>query len=100
MHERAAHLVKMANDIGTFFASQSPSEPAAAVQGAAAHLKLFWSPSMRKLLLDTYDAGEAEDLAPIIQSAIKAHRTTLVRTNSHVPAEEEFIFPAGGGDAG
>lgn len=100
MHDRSEHLVKMANDIGAFFASQSPSEPAAGPQGAAAHLKLFWSPGMREQLVTDFEAGRSPGLSPVIADAIRRHRTTLVRTDSHVAAEAEVIFPRGGGDAG
>jgi len=40
------HMVKMANEIGAFFASESP--PGQAPKDVANHLKRFWDPRMRR----------------------------------------------------
>ncbi|PTW59843.1 formate dehydrogenase subunit delta [Breoghania corrubedonensis] len=45
----AAKLVYKANQIATFFQSQSPDEAAA---GVAAHINKFWEPRMRRQLAD------------------------------------------------
>jgi formate dehydrogenase subunit delta len=42
------NLVKMANDIGNFFAADPDHE--AAVAGVADHLRKFWDPRMRKAI--------------------------------------------------
>lgn len=65
-----ARLVKMANQIATFFASQPSVEPARAV---AMHLNDFWPPTMRARLLEMIGAGgtalrpEALAAAPLIR---------------------------------
>lgn len=45
-----AHLVRMANQIGTFFAAM-PDRPQA-VADIAGHLQKFWEPRMRRALLE------------------------------------------------
>lgn len=76
MHDPSAQLVKMANQIGTFFQAQTPADSAR--QAIAAHLKSFWAPSMRAQLLGQLDAGGAGDLLPIVASAVRSHHTTLL----------------------
>ena len=39
------YLVKMANDVGNFFAAEAEGE--AAVNAVAGHLRRFWEPRMR-----------------------------------------------------
>jgi len=58
-------LVMMANQIGTFFASQKGDE---AVHGIADHFKKFWDPRMRAALLAHLEAG-GEGLAPQVRRA-------------------------------
>ena len=77
-HDQSAQLVKMANQIGSFFQAQSPSDAGAATQAIAAHLKSFWAPSMRIQLLRDFDAGRTPQLMPIVASALRSHRTTLL----------------------
>ena len=50
-------MIRMANQIATFFASQSGPEGGAA--GAAAHVNDFWAPDMRAALLAHVAAGGA-----------------------------------------
>ena len=59
-------LVYMANQIGTFFASQGPD---AAVAGTAEHIKKFWDPRMRDAILLHLDQGGA-GLDPAVRAAI------------------------------
>ena len=100
MHNKNDNLVKMANQIGTFFESQSSGDPALAAQAVAGHLKLFWAPTMRVDLIATFDRGETAPMMPVVKAAIVAHRLTLLDTRAHVPAESDEVFPEGGGDAG
>lgn len=60
-----ARLVKMANQIATFFASQPSVEASHAV---AAHLNDFWSPPMRARLIEMIAAG-ADALRPEVAGA-------------------------------
>lgn len=69
-HERKSYadgLVKMANQISKFFATQSAQPPA---QGTAGHLKRFWDPRMRKAIVAHLDAGGA-GLEPVARGAIE-----------------------------
>lgn len=100
MHDNEANLVKMANQIATFFESQTPTEPAKSAQALAGHIKLFWAPSMRTRLVDKVQRGDVEGISPIVVTAVHNHSKTLTQTNVHVAAEETLLGPEGGGDAG
>jgi formate dehydrogenase subunit delta len=80
------NLVTMANQIGTFFASYPDQEEASTE--IANHLQRFWAPRMRKQLYSHIDEEGGDGLAPIVLSAIAAHRG------------EKAPPPAPGGDAG
>ncbi len=67
-------LVKMANDIASFFAAEP--EPKVALEGIAGHIKKFWEPRMRRELLAVLDAG-GEGMAPAVVEALRAHRQVL-----------------------
>ena len=61
------HLVKMANEIGAFFASTSDHEEG--VKSIAQHLKSFWDPRMRREIIE-YARSEHGDLTPIAREAV------------------------------
>jgi formate dehydrogenase subunit delta len=63
-------LVYMANQIGTFFASQGEK---AAITGTADHIRNFWDPRMRAGILAHLDAGGA-GLMPAVARAIASLR--------------------------
>lgn len=69
-----AKLVKMANEIAAFYASEP--DRAAAIEGVASHLKRFWEPRMRREILAIFDAG-GEEMAPLVAEAIAANRERL-----------------------
>lgn len=75
-------LIKMANQIGTFFESFPDREEA--LDGIANHLKKFWTPAMRQTLVSAIEvmeanpAYEANELRSIVKLAISKHRITLV----------------------
>lgn len=72
------HLIGMANQIGTFFASMPDHDEALA--GIADHIRRFWEPRMRRALfaaLDDPHGDASRDLAPIVQEALLASRATL-----------------------
>ena len=48
-------LVRIANDIGAFFANAATREEAA--QGVLAHLKRYWDPRMKTQIVAHYRAG-------------------------------------------
>ncbi len=49
-------LVRMANQIGDFFA---PMDEDAAIRGVATHLKRFWTPKMIDEIIGYLDSGQA-----------------------------------------
>lgn len=58
-------LIRMANDIANFFASQPEDE---GVAGVADHINRFWEPRMRRQLFETIDAG-GSGLKPLVLAA-------------------------------
>jgi formate dehydrogenase subunit delta len=69
-------LVRMANQIGTFFMSKPHDE---GVAGIAEHINKFWEPRMRQQFFEIVDAG-GEGLLPIVLEATAKIR----RPNEHV----------------
>ena len=69
------NLIRMANQIGTFFESM-PDRNEAYV-GIVEHLKKFWDPRMRRALLARLDAPAEHGLSDIVQAALRAHRGLL-----------------------
>ena len=67
-------LVKMANEIGAFFAAEP--EPKVALEGIAGHIKKFWEPRMRRELLAALDAG-GDGMSATVRDALLAHRQLL-----------------------
>ena len=63
-------LVMMANQIGTFFASQKHGN---AVAATADHLMKFWEPRMRVAIQAHLAAGGA-GLTPVVRDAVAALR--------------------------
>ena len=67
-------LVKMANQIGTFF--DSMPDRSEALEGIAQHIRKFWVPRMRQRFLAYVDAGGA-GLHPLVLQSVQAHRAVL-----------------------
>lgn len=61
------HLVKMANEIGAFFAGAS--SPEQAPRDVATHLKRYWEPRMRQAMLAHFKQGGA-GLTEVARSAV------------------------------
>lgn len=70
------HLIKMANQIGSFFATMPDREQA--VADLATHLKRFWEPRMRKAFLAHIEQTQGEGLDPIVLEAVSKHMQQLV----------------------
>jgi len=68
------NLVRMANRIGDFFGAMP--DAAEASEGIAGHIRKFWEPRMRQVLLAHVDAG-GEGLQTIVLDAIRGHRGEL-----------------------
>ena len=65
-------LVRMANQIATFFHSQPASE---GPSGVATHINKFWEPRMRRALYAHLDgAAQGEGLAPLVREAVLTRR--------------------------
>jgi formate dehydrogenase subunit delta len=70
------NLVKMANQIGTFFESDPSHEQA--IQGIANHLLKFWDPRMRQQLVAFVENSPDGGLLNIVRESISAHKANLV----------------------
>lgn len=67
------NLVKMANQIGSFFAAWP--DPEAARKEVANHLTRFWDPRMRAALLAHVDgAAGASGLDPLVAESVRLLR--------------------------
>ena len=69
------NLIRMANQIGAFFEAM-PDRPAA-LESLVLHIKKFWTPSMRRALLDQVDGTGDAGLSPMAAEAILLHRDQL-----------------------
>lgn len=61
------NLVKMANDIGAFFAAEPDRD--SAVRGIADHIRKFWDPRMRRSIIE-YNRSGGDGLVDLAKSAI------------------------------
>jgi len=68
--DQGAKLVRMANQIGTFFQSKPHDE---GVAGIAEHINKFWEPRMRRQFFAIVDAG-GDGLLPIVRDAAASIR--------------------------
>ena len=65
VNRETRHLISMANDIAANLSFQLDAN-----ERIADHIVRFWTPRMRKLLLE-YAAGDDQDLSEELQSALK-----------------------------
>jgi formate dehydrogenase subunit delta len=70
-------LIRMANQIGTFF--ESMPDQSEALAGIAKHLKNFWDPRMRKAFLHQVDGPHRDAIKPIVLAAVAQHRAQIGR---------------------
>jgi FdhD protein len=75
-HPQHAKIVRMANQIGTFFSSKQHDE---GVAGIAEHINKFWEPRMRRQFFEVIDAGGIE-LQPIVIEAAASIRRPAAET--------------------
>ncbi len=68
-------LIKMANQIGQFFESMPNRE--AAEKDIATHLKRFWDPRMRRVIVASLDTDDAASMSVIVREALTTHRQLL-----------------------
>jgi formate dehydrogenase subunit delta len=69
------NLIRMANQIGSFFESMPDREEA--MHGIANHIQKFWDPRMRKAFLASVDAQDDKEISDIVRQAVIAHRDML-----------------------
>ena len=80
-----AKIIRMANQIGTFFESKPHEE---GVHGVAEHINKFWEPRMRRHFFEVVDAG-GEGLKPIVIEAATSIRRPTERVTAEQAAEAE-----------
>ena len=71
----AHHLVKMANNIASFF--EAEPDKTKAEKSVADHLKSFWDPRMRREILRYADEQGGAGLKDLVKDALRNHRVTL-----------------------
>ncbi|MBC7489748.1 MAG: formate dehydrogenase subunit delta [Glaciimonas sp.] len=69
------NLIKMANQIGSFFETM-PDRPQA-MTDFSMHIKRFWAPPMRNELLKYVEREEENELKGIVRDSIRAHADTI-----------------------
>lgn len=69
-------LVKMANDIASFFEAEPDTSKGA--KGVAEHLKNFWDPRMRRQILSYAHEQQGAGLKTIVLEALRNHRLEIV----------------------
>ncbi|RQH09742.1 formate dehydrogenase subunit delta [Paraburkholderia dinghuensis] len=73
---KADHLIEMANQIGMFFDSLPDRDEA--LFDIAEHIRRFWEPRMRRVLLAELDSGVEAGFTEIVLAALVKHRESLV----------------------
>jgi len=73
---KLTNLIKMANQIGSFFSTMP--DPVQARQDLAMHIKRFWEPRMRRALLEYVEQEGGTELNAIVLEAIKSHQEQLL----------------------
>jgi len=69
------HLVKMANNIASFFEAEPDASKGA--KAVAEHLKNFWDPRMRREILSYADQQQGAGLKKIVLEALRTHRVEI-----------------------
>lgn len=75
MGMNATQLIKMANQIGAFFASQP--DPVQARTDFALHLKRQWDPQMRTALFAHLDASAGDGLSEFALQSLRGLREQI-----------------------
>ena len=80
-----AKIVRMANQIGTFFETKPHEE---GVHGVADHINKFWEPRMRRHFFSVVDTG-GEGLKQIVIEAAASVRRPTERVTAEQAAEAD-----------
>jgi hypothetical protein len=83
-----AKIVRMANQIGTFF--ESKEDRAEGVHGVAEHINKFWEPRMRRHFFEVVDSG-GEGLKPIVIEAAAQVRRPSQKITAEQAHEAEAV---------
>jgi formate dehydrogenase subunit delta len=75
------HLVKMANNIASFFEAETDASKAA--KGVADHLRNFWDPRMRREILTYVDEQKGAGLKQVVLDALRNHRLEIAPKESN-----------------
>lgn len=94
-HGTAAKLVRMANQIATFFESKPH---ALGVAGVAEHINKFWDPRMRGQFFELIEAGAA-GFRPLVLEAAKTIRRPGERVSRADAAQANAGVPGDKGEA-
>lgn len=86
-------LVRMANQIATFFLSQPQDIQA---EGVATHINKFWEPRMRRGFFDLLDHGGAGFLPLVVQAAALIRRPDAPPGVGPGVDHETAVGPPGG----
>ena len=70
--EKIEKLVRMANQIGDFYAAMPEHE---ATLGAASHLRMYWTPKMIREIIAFVDQGHS-GLNPVAARAVQSLKET------------------------
>jgi formate dehydrogenase subunit delta len=74
-------LIKMANEIGDFFAGAQGNDAQAASRDVANHIKRYWEPRMRAQMLKYYEERQGAGLTDLAKNAV-----ALLHAASKAPA--------------
>jgi formate dehydrogenase subunit delta len=91
-------LVKMANQIGTFF--EAEAAPDLAANDVAGHLKRFWDPRMRRQIIEHVEQQDGEGLMPLVKLGIQRNKAALMGSSQPIREEQRWVGEAGASDAG
>ena len=72
----ANNLIRMANQIGSFFESMPDRQQALA--DISGHLNRFWAPRMRRALLHFVDQQDGAQLNAIVLEALRTHKAAML----------------------
>jgi formate dehydrogenase subunit delta len=98
MSTDSQHLVQMANDIGAFFRANPDHD--AAVVAISNHMKSFWTPKMRKKLIENMLTPHLEEGDEPLDTLPKEALLLLKEHPEFKPQQLPEGGPEGGGDAG
>lgn len=88
VEEGIARLVRMANQIGTFFESKPHEE---GVHGVADHINKFWEPRMRRHLFEVVDSGGEGLKRIVLEAAPQIRRPSAPITPEQAHEAEEDV---------